>query len=364
MRGRHAKPSGAPENAPLSALRVAVVGLGWVGTHRHLPWLRAAPGVELVGVIDHSEARVDQARAAFRVPNGAAADRPAGVPWLDQVDAVTIATPPATHDVLARAYLLAGKDVLLEKPMALEVDAARELAELATSQGRVLAIVHNFQFARSTLRLQRLLAAGGLGVIRALWGAQLSNPERRLPDWYDSLPLGLFYDESPHFFYLVRSLLGAQPVLDLVHHIPSATGRHTPAAITLLMHAGSVPVQIAMNFEAPVSEWHFALIGSEKMAVLDIFRDALVVIPNDHQHLGRNVLATTAHAITSHIGGVAGSGVRNVTGRLAYGNDVVIARFIEACRTRVPPNDISADDGVDVVRLQHAVLDRVRPNVS
>lgn len=364
MRGRHAKPSGAPEKTSLSALRVAVVGLGWVGTHRHLPWLRASPGVQLVGVIDHSAARVDEARATFRVPHGATADSPEGVPWLDQVDAVTIATPPSTHDVLARAYLLAGKDVLLEKPMALEVDAARELAELATSHGRVLAIVHNFQFARSTLRLRRLLAAGSLGEVRTLWGAQLSNPQRRLPEWYDSLPLGLFYDESPHFFYLVRSLLGGQPVLDLAHQVPSPDGRHTPAAITLLMHAGSVPVQIAMNFQAPVSEWHFALIGSEKMAVLDIFRDALVVIPNDHQHLGRNVLATTAHAITTHLGGVAGSGARNVAGRLAYGNDVVIARFVEACRTRVPPKDISADDGVDVVRLQHAVLDRVRRDPS
>jgi len=123
-------------------------------------------------------------------------------------------------------------------------------------------------------------------------------------------------------------------------------------------------VQIAMNFQAPVSEWHIALIGSKKMAVLDIFRDALVVIPNDHQHLGRNILATTAHAITTHLSGVAGSGARNVTGRLAFGNDVVIARFADACRTRVQPKDISAADGVDVVRLQHAVLDRVRLNPS
>ena len=258
--------------AELSALRVAVVGLGWVGTHRHLPLLRASPDVQVVGVVDHSAARVDAARTAFRVPHGAAADDPSGVPWLDQVDAVTIATPPSAHDMLARAYLLAGKDVLLEKPMALEVDAASALAELASSRGRVLAVVHNFQFARSTLRLRRLLAAGKLGEVRALWGAQLSNPQRRLPDWYESLPLGLFYDESPHFFYLVRSLLGAQPQLDMAHLVPDPGGRHTPAAITLLMRAGSVPVQIAMNFQSPVSEWHFALIGSERMAIISAAR--------------------------------------------------------------------------------------------
>ncbi len=315
-------------------------------------------------MIDHTAARVDRARTAFRVPDGAVAEGPAGVPWLDEVDAVTIATPPATHDVLARAYLLAGKDVLLEKPMALDVDAAGELCDIAAREGRVLAVVHNFQFARSALRLQRLLAAGRLGEVRALWGAQLSNPQRRLPDWYDSLPLGLFYDESPHFFYLVRSLLGATPELEVAHLVPGPTGRNTPAAITLLMRGGSVPVQIAMNFQAPLSEWHVAVLGSRALAVLDVFRDVLVVTRNDSEHLGRNILMTTADAVSSHLIGVARSGALNASGRLAYGNDEVMARFSTACRTRVAPIGISAVDGLEVVRLQHAVLDRLHTTAA
>src|SRR5712664_4300499 len=80
MRGRHAKPSGAPENAPLSALRVAVVGLGWVGTHRHLPWLRRTRGVRVVGVIDHSTGRVERALARFGSVKSAVAEGPEGVP--------------------------------------------------------------------------------------------------------------------------------------------------------------------------------------------------------------------------------------------------------------------------------------------
>src|SRR2546427_13061145 len=106
----------------MGVLRVAVVGLGWVGTHRHLPWLKRRSDVEVVGVIDHTPARVERARSLFRIEEGAAAEGPHGVSWLDRVDAVTIATPPATHSSLATGYLLAGKDVLLEKPMALDVD--------------------------------------------------------------------------------------------------------------------------------------------------------------------------------------------------------------------------------------------------
>lgn len=344
----------------MAALRVAVVGLGWVGTHRHLPWLRRRKDVEVVGVIDHTPSRVERARALFRVAEGAVAEGPHGVTWLDGIDAVTIATPPAAHAALAREYLLAGKDVLLEKPMALEVDEARELAEIAEHEGRILAVVHNFQFARSTLRLKKMIAAGRIGEVQALWGAQLSNPKRRLPEWYESLPLGLFYDESPHFFYLVRSLLGADLDLEVVHLVPGTQSRSTPAAITLLMRSGATPAQISMNFVAPVSEWHLTVIGSHALAVLDVFRDVLVVTRNDREHLGRHILRTSADAMTSHLGGVARSGALNVMGRLAYGNDVVIARFVEACRTRIPPRDISASDGVDVVRLQHEVLDRAR----
>jgi predicted dehydrogenase len=340
-------------------MRVAVVGLGWVGTHRHLPWLKRTSGVEVVGVVDHSAARVERARVAFAVERSAVAEGPEGIPWLGEVDAVTIATPPATHHPLARAYLKAGKDVLLEKPMALTVDDARDLVEVAKGNGRILAVVHNFQFARSVTRLRQLLAKGRLGDIRAVWGAQLSNPQRRLPEWYESLPLGLFFDESPHFFYLVRSVLGAEAELELAHLVPNRSSGNTPAAITLVMRAGEVPVQISMNFEAPLSEWHLTVIGSRALAVVDVFRDVLIVVRNDRQHLARHIMTTSADAVGGHLAGVAGSGVRLALGRLAYGNDVVMARFADACRTRIAPDGISAGDGLEVVRLQNAVLDRV-----
>jgi predicted dehydrogenase len=340
-------------------LRVAVVGLGWVGTHRHLPWLRRTRGVRVVGVIDHSAGRVERALARFGSLKSAVSEGPEGVPWLSDVDAVTIATPPATHHPLARAYLKAGKDVLLEKPMALTVDEAAELVEVADNAGRVLAVVHNFQFARSVVRLRRMIAEGRLGEVRAVWGAQLSNPQRRLPEWYESLPLGLFFDESPHFFYLVRTLVGAEPELELAHLVSSRKGRQTPASITLVMRAGEVPVQISMNFEAPVSEWHLTVLGSRSLAVVDVFRDVLVLVPNDREHLARHIVTTSASAVGSHLIGVAGSGIKLALGHLAYGNDVVMARFADACRTRIAPDGISARDGLEVVRLQRAVLNRV-----
>src|SRR5437879_13018161 len=102
----------------MSTLRVAVVGLGWVGTHRHLPWLKRNSDVEVVGVIDHTPAKVERAKSLFRVSEGAVAEAPSSVLWLDHVDAVTIATPPATPPAPPAASLKPASEGLLKKPMA------------------------------------------------------------------------------------------------------------------------------------------------------------------------------------------------------------------------------------------------------
>ena len=76
------------------ALRVAAVGLGWVTLHRHLPWLLREPGVELVGVVDHSPARAEAIAARYGLGLYSSRPLPEDVAWLDQFDAVTIGAPP------------------------------------------------------------------------------------------------------------------------------------------------------------------------------------------------------------------------------------------------------------------------------
>jgi predicted dehydrogenase len=341
----------------MSRVRMAVVGLGWVGTHRHLPWLRRCPAVEVVGVVDHRVERVAAASVHMPALQTAVAEEPGEVPWLAGVDAVSIATPPASHHRLALGYLEAGKDVLLEKPMAMEVAQAEELRRAAELGGRILGVVHNFQFARSVARLTRLLAAGRLGELKGIWAAQLSNPRRRLPPWYESLPLGLFYDESPHFMYLLRALLPGEPSLRSAQIVRSTEGRSTPARVSALFESGGVPAQVDMNFEAPVSEWQVAVIGSDRMAVVDIFRDILVVVRNDGTHAARDILRTSFDSVRGHLWGTFTSGVLLARGRLAYGNDEVMRRFADACLNRTEPAAISGRDGLRVVEMQHAILD-------
>lgn len=342
--------------APPTTVRFAAVGLGWVTTHRHIPWLGRTAGAQLVGVVDRRAERVDSLQAQLNLAHGAVSSNPDEVTWLDDIDAVTIGTSPMTHHALASAFLRRGKDVLLEKPLTMTVDESHDLLALASDNGRVLGVVHNFQFARSVRRALHLLERGSLGSLREVWGLQLSNPRRRLPEWYEELPLGLFYDESPHFFYLMRRFLGDGITVGdagVVHR----HGRHTPVSVGAQLTGGTVPGRIDMHFEAPVSEWHLMVVGSRRLAIIDIFRDILVTLPNDGEHSARDILRTSAEAGVRHVVGAVTSGLLHASGRLAYGNDEVMRRFVTSCIDRADPARMSGADGAAVVALQHAVLD-------
>src|ERR1043166_1227531 len=186
--------------------KVAVVGAGWVAGARHIPALKRSRRCQIIGVIDKHLDRAQALANRYRLPH--AADR-LDMPWLQQADACTVAVAPMAHFDVVRTLLESGKHVLMEKPMCLTVSDGEALVDTAEERGRVLALVHNFQFARSVNRVRTWLATGKWGRVTGLHGLQLSSPDRRLPAWFEQLPLGLFYDESPHLLYLLRAFGGS-----------------------------------------------------------------------------------------------------------------------------------------------------------
>jgi len=346
----------------LTRVRVAAVGLGWVSLNRHLPALRHSSDCELVGVVDRHPDRARSVAAQLGLPRHHAGERLADIPWLDQVEAFVIGAAPAAHGPLIREALSLDRHVLTEKPFVLDPAEGEALVALARERRRVLAVVHNFQFARSTRALVSDLQSGRYGELRFIHARQLGNPRRRLPAWYEELPLGLFYDESPHMFYLLRAL--APPPLELVHaevH-PSTLGKRTPAWISAHYAAGAarIPVQLDMAFEAPVSEWHVQVGGEQRLGDVDVFRDIYASVPNDGEHTAWPVLRTSLAATWDHWTQHLLSGPAHLRGALLYGNDEVIRRFAAAVRAGSEPQGIGAADALAVLRMQHQIIDRAR----
>jgi predicted dehydrogenase len=338
-------------------VRIAVVGCGWVAQHRHLPVLRANPNFDVVGVIDRKSGRAETVARKLGLRRHAQSSALSDVSWIGEIDALTVATAPMAHYPLIREGLSLGKHVLTEKPFAMTVQEGEELVALAQKRDKRLAIVHNFQFARSTKKLLAEIASGALGAVRGIDAVQYGNPGRRLPEWYESLPLGLFYDESPHLLYLMRAVAGPLR-LSRALSIKSLQGLETPARVDAWFEgAEGYPIHLSCNFESPVSEWHLIVFGEKRLGIVDVFRDIYLSLPNDGAHAARQVLTTSLAATFQHWLQHVTSGLPHLQGKLYYGNDDVFARFAASIggdfAALEPIGPTSALDGL---KLQHAII--------
>lgn len=344
-------------------LRVAAVGLGWVALHRHLPVMKCSGDFEVVGVIDRSPGHAREIMSRRGYEHYADATDLATIEWLKDVDVITVATAPTSHYSIIRQALELGKHVLTEKPFTMTVAEGEELVKLAEASGLKLAIVHNFQFARSTKLLFSEIARGMFGAVRAINAVQFGNPQRRLPAWYDQLPLGLMYDESPHLLYLLRAVAGEiHLVRSLVH--PSSMGLNTPARIDAFFESPTFPgpITLSCSFESPVSEWYLMVLGENRLGIVDVFRDIYISLRNDGAHETANVFRTSLSAVGQHFLQHLVSGIPHLRARLFYGNDEVFSRFADAIRgsvERLAP--VGPESALAVLRLQHAIIDSQEP---
>src|SRR5687768_13164538 len=156
--------------AILRAMRVGIIGFGRIGA-AHAGWLQAARGIDAVAVADVTPARRELAesrglRAHERYEN-LLADR--------EVDAVLVSSATAMHFEHASAALAAGKHVLVEKPMALNLKDSAELVRLAKEAGRVLSVFQNRRWDVDYLTVLDAVKAGRFG--------KLINVESRIGQW-------------------------------------------------------------------------------------------------------------------------------------------------------------------------------------
>lgn len=146
----------------MARARIGIIGSGWWATHAHLPSLTTYADAEVIGVADLDGERARVTAAAFGVER--AFDNHLDLLALEP-DGVIVVTPHHTHYRLVKDALLAGADVMVEKPMVLDPVEARELVELAKSQSLHLHIGYPYPFTRHSQLLRTLIQSGELGDI-------------------------------------------------------------------------------------------------------------------------------------------------------------------------------------------------------
>lgn len=139
-------------------LRAGLVGYGFAGQTFHAPVLSSVPGMVLTAV---ASSNPDKVRHDW--PHAAVVPDVAALAARGDIDLVVIATPNAQHHPVCKAALEAGKHVVVDKPFTLNATEARELADLARRQGKVLSVYQNRRFDSDYLTLKDVLASGEIG---------------------------------------------------------------------------------------------------------------------------------------------------------------------------------------------------------
>jgi len=166
-------------------LRLGLVGLG--------PWgrnlgrvLGSLPGAELVAICDVDPGPL--AVVSRAMPALFAARSPGELLALPGLDAVLIATPPATHTELALAALRRGLHVFVEKPMALRLSDAIELRAARDRARRLLMVGHILLYHPAVIELRRRLDSGELGTLERIETERLGATAHHGSAWWTLAP--------------------------------------------------------------------------------------------------------------------------------------------------------------------------------
>jgi scyllo-inositol 2-dehydrogenase (NADP+) len=200
----------------VQAIRVGIVGFGRIG-NEHAGWLSRCAGIEPVAVFDPTTQRREKAGFLGLKTFDSLDQMLAG-----DVDAVLISTPTAMHAEHAAAALRAGKHVMVEKPVTLDLPQAQRLLELAGEQDRVLSVFHNRRWDIDFLTVKQAIASGALGRVFNIesrlgqWGSCVGPAAREWrPGWRNEAAYGGggLYDWGSHFVdQVAQLLLPAKPV--------------------------------------------------------------------------------------------------------------------------------------------------------
>lgn len=121
-------------------------------------------GARVVAIASKHRERAEAVAREFAIPNVAADWRE--IVKRDDVDLVSIVTPPPMHLEMTLAALANGKSVLCEKPMAMDSDEAKQMVDAAKSAGVLALIDHELRFLKSRRTMRSMLRSGAIGTVR------------------------------------------------------------------------------------------------------------------------------------------------------------------------------------------------------
>jgi UDP-2-acetamido-3-amino-2,3-dideoxy-glucuronate N-acetyltransferase len=208
-----------------------------------------------------------------------------------EVKAVAIATPAATHYQVVKQCLEAGKDVFVEKPLALNADEGRQLVALAGERSRILMVGHILLYHPAIVKLRQLIEQGALGRLLYCYSNRLNMGLIRTEE-------NILWSFAPHDISVMLHLLGEEPVSAEAEGQSYLTPGVVDVTLSRLRFRSGVTGHVFVSWLHPSKEQKLVVVGSEQMAVFDdTAQQKLLLYPHRVDWASRAPRAIKAEAV-------------------------------------------------------------------
>lgn len=252
--------------------RICLIGAGIIA-RTHAEALRAVPDVTVAAIVDP---RCNAAETLARMLPGARAVASIEEAQAIGFDAAHVLTPPDSHAAIAVPLLQAGKDVLIEKPMAAFSAECAQLIAAATTSGAALGINQNFLFHPAFVALRKALAEGRRGRPRYL-DVVYSVPLRQLAagqfgNWMFAKPVNILLEQAVHPLSQIVALAGRIEAIEAVADAPRMLweGRPFRPAWSIAMRGERLPATLRFAVGQNFPFWQITLVCDDGAIVADI----------------------------------------------------------------------------------------------
>ncbi len=178
------------------------------------------------------------------------------------INAVIVATPAETHYDIAKKLLLSGKNVLVEKPITLELSEARELVALADEKNLKLMVGHVLLYHPAVLKLKELLLAGKIGKLQYIYSNRLNFGTVRTEE-------NILWSFAPHDISIIQFLTGSKPEYVSARGASFLQSNIEDSTVTFLSFPGNVHAHIFVSWLHPFKEQRLVVIGDKGMLVFE-----------------------------------------------------------------------------------------------
>ena len=242
-----------------SGINVGIIGCGYWGKNLVRNFIEAK-NCWLSSIADNNEKALQEINV--RYPSLRAYANYKDLIRSKEINTIVVATPPGEHYHMVKEILLAGKNVLVEKPLATSLKDAKELAALARKSDKILMVDHTFLFSGAVKKIKEIIKTGELGEILYYDGVRIN--------------LGLFqrdvnvlWDLAPHDLSIMSYLLEKDPVsVSAIGAAHVKKGTENIAYLTLKFKDNLI-AHFHFNWLAPAKVRLTLIGGSEKMIIYD-----------------------------------------------------------------------------------------------